>query len=150
MRRKIKTHRVAILSGVLCLAGLGAGCKTHLAFGTATKFGLDISQKPDQTIDVTMGYRRGEMASIPVAPSDNPEPDIFDADGTNDAYSVLGRFKVTYGDPWKSGTNDGLHLKQFFATGMAARKAALRPDMQRIFGEAAYEVKTSENAKEAR
>lgn len=112
---------------------LGGGCK-HLAFSTATKFGLDISQKADQTIDVTMGYRRAEMVSIPV-------PDDADASDTDDAYSVLGRFNVSYGDPFKTGTNEGLHLKQFFATGMAARAAANNTDMQKAFGRAAGEVR---------
>lgn len=121
-----------LLFGVL-LALAATGCRNHLAFSTATKFGLDISQKANQTIDVTMGYQRAEMASIPV-PTDQ------DASTTQDAYSLLGRFNVTYGDPFKS-PREGLHLKQFFATGMAARIASTNPDMRQAFGEAAGQVK---------
>lgn len=124
----------AWLLGSLLLPLLGAGCKNHLAFATATKFGLDISQKANQTIDVTMGYQRAEMVSIPV-------PSGKDANATEDAYSVLGRFNVTYGDPFKGGKNDGLHLKQFFATGLAAQAAATNANMRQAFGKAAGEVK---------
>src|SRR5262245_28107771 len=129
MRRKLKSPPSisTLLFGTLLLL-FAAGCRNHLAFGTATKFGLDISQKPDQTIDVTMGYRRAEMASIPVAQTNQP---IADAGDMDDAYSVLARFTVSYGDPWKQGPNDGLKLKQFFATGMAARKAASDANMQK-------------------
>jgi hypothetical protein len=139
MKRDYKSPRPCVirLLAALLLPLLAGGCKNHLAFGTVTKFGLDISQKPDQTIDVTMGYRRGEMASIPV-------PGDADASDTTDAYSVLGRFNVSYGDPFKSGPNDGLHLKQFFATGMAARAAPRNADMRQAFGEAAGKVKAKQ------
>lgn len=129
--------RGASLAAVLLLPLLGGACKNQLAFTTGTKFGLDISQKADQTIDVTMGYRRVEAASIPV-PADS------DADENRDAYSVLGRFNVSYGDPFKAGTNEGLHLKQFFATGMAARAAARSPAMRKALGNAAGEVKAKQ------
>ena len=138
---KLPWPRVAVLTGSVLLLTLGSGCKNHLAFGTVTKFGLDISQRPDQTIDVTMGYRRAEMASIPVA---HNEKEPADADESQDAYSVLGRFNVSYGNPFKSGPNEGLHLKQFFATGMAARAAARNADMRQAFGEAAAEVKAKQ------
>ncbi len=130
-----------MLAGGLSLLLLGGGCRNQLAFGTATKFGLDISQKADQTIDVTMGYRRAEMASIPV-------PLDTDASTNTDAYSVLGRFNVTYGDPFKPGENEGLHLRQFFATGMAARVAATNADMRQAFGEAAGQVKAKQQGKQ--
>jgi hypothetical protein len=132
--RKNQLLRGALLLGGLLLPLLGTGCKNHLAFATSTKFGLDISQKANQTIDVTMGYQRAEMASIPV-------PGDKDSSATEDAYSVLGRFNVTYGDPFKSGPNDGLRLKQFFATGMAAQAAATNANMRQAFGKAAGEVK---------
>lgn len=135
--KKLPRPQVALLMGSLLLPILGGGCKNHLAFGTATKFGLDISQKANQTIDVTMGYQRSEMVSIPV-------PEDKDASESEDAYSVLGRFNVTYGDPFKKGTNDGLHLKQFFATGMAARAAATNANMRQAFGEAAGKVKAKQ------
>jgi len=164
---------MALLAIAIAVVALNTGCKNHLAFGTSTKFGLDISQKPDQTVEVTMGYRRAEMVSIPVAPDGAPcphcvkccsnekqtcthaaccsdphvgarKPRIDDADGTNDAYSVIGRFNVHY-NPGLFGRTNGLHLKQFFATGMAARKAAQNTNMQRAFGEAAHQVKTKKS-----
>src|SRR5687767_13631711 len=147
MRTKKKSPwaRAALLTGSLMVLALGSGCKNHLAFGTVTKFGLDISQKPDQTIDVTMGYRRAEMVSIPVAKNDKQPAD---ADESKDAYSVLGRFNVSYGNPFKTGPNEGLHLKQFFATGMAARAAARNAEMRQAFGEAAGEVKAKQEGGE--
>jgi hypothetical protein len=158
---------ILIFSGGIAVATSLSGCQNYLAFGTATKFGLDISQKPDQTVDLTLGYRREEIASIPVAPNGpantNARPTeakganlkgtgtntesstptsnrITDANEAEDAYAVLGRFSVTY-DPILIGNGDGLHLKQFFATGMAARKAAGNSNMRKAFGKAAYEVK---------
>lgn len=126
-------HLAVVVAAAASL--LSGGCRNHLAFGTATKFGLDISQRPDQQVEVTMGYRRSEMASIPVAENGG------DANGTNDAYSVLSRFYVSYGNPFKLTEREGLHLKQFFATGMAAREAANNADMRTAFGRAAGEVK---------
>ncbi|MDD5322950.1 MAG: hypothetical protein PHD43_20535 [Methylococcales bacterium] len=119
-----------------------AGCQNVLGFSTATKFGLDISQRPDQTIDVSMGYDRTEVASIP-APKNEDATQSGDGTGT-DTYSVLGTFVVFYGNPF---LDQPLVLNQFFATGMAARKAAKSPELQRFFGEAtgkiAAENKTS-------
>jgi hypothetical protein len=132
--QKPQRFRAALLAGSLALPLLVCGCRNHLVFTTSTKFGLDISQKANQTVDVTMGYQRAEFASVPV-------PQDTDATATTDAYSVLGRFNVRY-NPGISPTNptNGLHLKQFFATGMAARAAARNPDMQGAFAEAAGQV----------
>ena len=153
-----KRARHAALAA-LCLGALlmPAGCKSYLAFGTATTFGLDASQRADQTVDITMGYRRIEIASIPVqevkekpatssdsnaavgadAKGDTTTPD---ASHTGDAYSVLGSFRVHYGNPFTS----GLTLNQLFATGMAARAVAENTDMQEYFGKAAAKAATGE------
>lgn len=112
-----------------------AGCQNVLGFSTATKFGLDISQRPDQTIDVSMGYDRTEVASIP-APKNEDATESADGTGT-DTYSVLGTFVVSYGNPF---LDQPLVLDQFFATGMAARKAARSPELQRFFGKAAGKI----------
>jgi hypothetical protein len=101
------------------------GCGNTLVFGTATKLGLDISQRPDQMIDVTMGYDRYEIVSIPAQNKDSE-----DFSGNEDTYSVLAVFAVSYGNPW----TEPLILRQFFATGWAARKAAEDPRFQRYFG----------------
>jgi hypothetical protein len=110
-----------------CTFWLGACTTTkHLMFSTATKFGLDIAQRADQTVDVSMGYDRAESASIPV-----PEDDDLDASEKSDSYSVLGAFRVRYDTPWGK---EPLELDQFFATGLAARKAARTPEFGRFFG----------------
>ena len=103
------------------------GCTNVLAFATATKFGLDIAQRADQTIDVTMGYDRAETASIPVPKKE----ELLDADGNSDTYSVLGTFRVRYDTPWGE---EPLELEQFFATGLAARKASKSPELGKVFG----------------
>lgn len=105
------------------------GCGKTLVFGTATKFGLDVSQRADQTIDVTMGYDRYEIASIPAQEKDSRK------DG-EDTYSVLGIFSVSYGNPW----TEPLVLRQFFATGWAARKAAGDSRVQQYFGRKTGEI----------
>ena len=118
------------IRGFMALAvplALATGCcaKRYIAFTTATKFALDVSQKADQTIDVSMGYDRSELASVP-AIEDN-------ADGTKDAYAVLGKFSVKYGNPFTT----PLVLNQVFATGIAARNAAASEQGRTYFGEQA-------------
>lgn len=117
------------------------GCESHLAFGTATTFGLDISATPDQSVNVVLGYERAEVASIPAykeqdqMSNDRKKPQgTDDATKTEDVYSVLGTFRVTYGNPW---TNEPLKLHQIFATGLAARNVAKDPKMREMFGKAA-------------
>ena len=102
---------------------LFSGCAKSVIFGTATKFGLDISQRADQTIEVSLGYDRVEVVSIPT----------LDENATQgqDTYSVLGVFSVEYGNPWR---DQPLKLDQFFATGQAAKKAAGTPGLQQLFG----------------
>ncbi len=143
-RQKLK--RLLCFFALAASLGLTAGCKNYLAFATATKFGVDITQKPDQTIDVTMGYNRYEVASIPVAETPGEKGNVAqDADEEHDAYSVLGTFYVNYGNPWKG---EGLQLKQFFATGMAARNAAQKPEMRAFFGDAAFKIQQKKKGDE--
>jgi hypothetical protein len=99
-------------------------------FSTATKVGLDISQRTDQMIDVTFGYDRVEIVSIP-APADT------DASKDKDTYSVLGIFSVSYGNPF---AREPLKVDQFFATGTAARKAAETPGLRDLFGKRTREI----------
>jgi hypothetical protein len=145
MRNKLNSGPVLRAIGAACALLLVSGCQSYLAFGTATKFGLDISQRADQQPEITMGYRRAEMASIPTAETAAKSED---ASATKDAYSVLARFAVSYDSPFATDSK-GLRLRQFFATGMAARKAAATPDMQTAFGNAAHEVKEEAETKEA-
>lgn len=121
--------------GLSALAVLG-GCAKTLVFTTGTTFGLDISQRPDQTINVTLGYDRAEIASIPAS-------EDTDANTQNDAYSVLGIFNVHYGNPF---LREPLTLHQFFATGLAAQAAAKDAQLREFFGKKAGEI--SQKAKE--
>jgi len=143
----MKRNMQLMLLCALPLAALSAGCcSKYLAFGTATKFGLDITQKPDETIDVTMGYDRYEVASIPV-PEQNKKGEGNSATDADDSYSVLATFYVKYGNPF---TGNGLRLNQFFATGMAARELAERGEMREFLGDAAGRLQgASEDAKAA-
>ena len=127
----MKGSTVGPLRTFLVLAPLLlAGCGNTLGFGTATKFGLDISQQADQTIDVSMGYDRAEVASIPA-------PKNTDAGSGEDTYSVLGLFDVHYGNPF---TDQPLTLHQFFATGWAAYDAARDHSLQVLFADRAAEI----------
>jgi hypothetical protein len=133
MMRLRSLSRALVLLGVAVAA---AGCSTTvttLAFGTATKFALDISQRPDQLVEVVLGYDRVEIVSIPATDSDATR----NADGSGtDTYAVLGTFSVSYGTPWA----EPLKIRQFFATGRAAREAAENPEFQRLFGRTAGEI----------
>lgn len=122
---------ICMLGGSLVLIMELAGCtgKT-LVFGTATKFGLDISQRPDQMVEVSLGYDRFEVASIPAKEEDS------DRSGT-DTYAVLGVFGFSYGNPW---TDEPLVIRQFFATGWAARHAADDPLFKKYFGQKSGDI----------
>ena len=140
---RIRVSSLAYLVLVLPFSLLQSGCSNVLAFGTATKFGLDISQQADKTINVSLGYDRAEIASIPV-----PEKSDASACSTNnqqatlcnaDTYSVLGSFSVNYGNPWPWGVKP-FELNQFFATGMAASKAAKNDAISGFFGKKSGEI----------
>lgn len=151
------THKrtlVRAAAGAAMIAAL-SGCRNYLAFGTATKFGLDISQRSDQQPEVTLGYQRAEIVSIPTNPqraknepnrTDTGASAPLDATATNDAYSVLGTFAVHYNpsllqkDPDFNGR--GLVIRQVFATGMAAQLAARDSNMARFFGLHATNIPT--------
>jgi len=136
MTRRIKFP--LYLGLILPLTLPQGGCTDVLGFSTATKFALDVSQRADQSIDVSLGYDRVEVASIPVA-RDKNEQDATQSltgaeTGNSDAYSVLGSFKVKYGNPFNILHEQPFELDQFFATGIAARRAAELPAVQEAFG----------------
>ena len=111
-------RRASVLVGLSIMALASTACTTKtLVFGTATKFALDISARADQSIEVTMGYDRYELVSIPAV-----ERDAVDGDRSTDTYSVLGLFGISYGNPFATQPQP-LVLRQFFATGWAARRA---------------------------
>ncbi len=138
---KMQVTSLAYVVLILPFSLMQSGCSNVLAFGTATKFGLDISQQADKTINVSLGYDRAEIASIPVPKkSDGSACLAENKSGTTcntDAYSVLGSFSINYGNPW---TLKPFELNQFFATGMAARKAANNSVISGFFGKKSGEI----------
>jgi len=131
----INTKLSVSIGLILPFTLLQQGCTDVLGFSTATKFALDISQRADQSIDVSLGYDRVEVASIPVAKKqDATKPPS--KKGNSDAYSVLASFKVSYGNPFMVliGNEKPFVLDQLFATGLAARTAATNPVLQKFFG----------------
>jgi hypothetical protein len=137
MRRRPPGALSAVIVALALLSG--CGIKKNLAFGTATKFGLDISQRPDQTIDVTMGYDRFEIASIPA-------PDSDDARANEDTYAVIGTLFIGYDNPWAIWNDPPLRVNQVFATGWAARKAARDSALGRFYGKKAGEIRARQDA----
>ena len=131
-----KLTKLSVYIGlILPFTMLQQACTDVLGFSTATKFALDISQRADQSIDVSLGYDRAEVASIPAGKKqDATKPPS--KEGNSDAYSVLASFKVSYGNPFMVliGKEKPFVLDQLFATGMAARTAANNPELQRFFG----------------
>jgi len=116
-----------VLPGTLGCFSVG-GADRYLVFATGTKFGLDFTQRADQTVDITMGYDRVEIASIPTSFEGQATPE-------EDVYSVLGSFCVRYSTPWTDAR--ACRLRQVFATGEAAYKAASDEDMRKYFEEIA-------------
>ena len=135
---RMRTRSALYMGLVLPTILMQGGCRNVLGFGTATKFGLDIAQRTDQTIEVSMGYDRTEIASIPAPKREDANTGTSGADG-DDAYSVLGTFRVTYGNPF---SDEPLVLDQFFATGWAARLAVQDPEMRKFFGREAHDIAT--------
>ena len=132
-------HRGVMLMLLAAVAVGGSGCANHLAFATSTTFGLDVSQRADQTVDVVMGYQRAEIASIPVSEEKGSSKD-------HDSYSVLGTFNVDY--KWNPFADGALHLTQVFSTGKAARLAAKQLDSQRYFANKVKEIAEKRKARE--
>jgi hypothetical protein len=126
----VKIPRWFAVALVLALVVVAtAGCAKRLAFATATKFGLDVSQRSDQTVEMSIGYDRGETVVMPAEEKNT-------SDGV-DAYAVLGTFQVKHGNPF---ANQALVIHQFFATGRAAVKAAETEEFQRLFGAEAADI----------
>jgi len=133
------------------IAGASAvGCMSKsVVFVTSTKFGLDASQRQDQKVELTFGYERSEVASVPMCddregeqPSPNgPSPCApergLDARDNWDAYSLLGAFHVDYGNPFSA---EPLVVRQVMASGFAARELAADPSLRSGFMDAAKDA----------
>lgn len=122
----------AVLLAALAIP-LSAGCfstklgdfEKYMVFATGTTFGLDFTQRADQTVDIAMGYDRAEIASIPTAMEGGA------ATPTEDVYSVMGTFCARYSTPWAK--DNDFRLRQLFATGEAAVKASKNAKMRKYF-----------------
>lgn len=143
-------RRLGTLVGLLVLGSTMGGCVDRsVVFVTSTKFGLDASQRQDQKVEVTLGYQRAEVASIPMCVPANrsgsqatptssmtcSENNGYDSTDRWDAYSLVGAFHVDYGNPFD--TSQPLTLRQAMATGMAARELAKDPKLRPGFMAAA-------------
>lgn len=107
------------------------GCENYLVVTTATKFGLEVSQLANEPPKIVLGYKREETTIIPAehrnATADGTEPQT-------DTYSVLAEFCVMANPSlWDfirglsstaQDVPDSLQIRSFFATGIAAAKAA--------------------------
>lgn len=154
MKQAKSRIRTTTLVGWAVVAGAMAGCVDRsVVFVTSTKFGLDASQRQDQKVEVTLGYQRAEVASIPMcvpakgstggqtASSSSmtcTEKNGYDSTGEWDAYSLVGAFHVDYGNPFD--TSQPLTLRQVMATGMAARQIAKDPKLRPGFMVAAEQA----------
>lgn len=107
------------------------GCENYLVVTTATKFGLEVSQVANEPPKVSLGYKREETTIIP-AEHRNATTDSTGAQ--TDTYSVLAEFCVMANPSlWDfirglsstpNDVPDSLQIRSFFATGIAAAKAA--------------------------
>ena len=132
------------------------GCENYLVVTTATKFGLEVSQVANEPPKVALGYKRDETTIIPA------EHRNATADGTGaqtDTYSVLAEFCVMANPSlWDfirglssttNGVPDSLQIRSFFATGIAAAKAADTVQTRQYFRDNVLQ-RTSERRSEKR
>lgn len=116
----------------IAIVGSSFGCENYLVVTTATKFGLDISQVAKEPPKVALGYKREETTIIPAEHRNATSGNASQAQ--TDTYSVLAEFCVmanpSLWDFFEGLTTtgrdvpDGLQIRSFFATGMAAAQAA--------------------------
>ena len=121
----------------MLLQAPGCATKDYLVFVTATKFGLDASQLPDQPPRAILGYKRMEYVSNPSSKqpaeiTDDSQKIVTDTFSTYSSICVMANPSI-----WKfikdiiPGTTpeDSLQIRSVFMTGMAARSATNHPDI---------------------
>ena len=141
MKKKKYWSLVKAVALAVTSVTLLSGCRNYLVFSTATKFGLDASLRSDQQPELTFGYQRAEVVSIPLSQTNR----AVDATTTNDAYSVLGTFFVSFSHapriPFTNiGTNAGIRVNQLFATGIAAQKVSKNEQLGSVWAGYAKQV----------
>ncbi len=105
----MKPIMTSLVAGALAL---GCAHQDQLYFSTYTKIGLDISLTDGQPTEAVFGYKRFEVAIVPVNP-DAPE---------QDAHALFAGMCIDNG--WTTGITIG----QVFATGEAAVQVAKNPE----------------------
>ena len=100
--------------------------------GTHTHVGLIVRADNAAVSQLDFGYGREEASLLPLRDSVNSGKDIYPS--TLAAISVETR---------SSGTDAGLALSQFIATGGAARNLAVRDEFKKAFSDAATEARLS-------
>lgn len=127
---------ICALAAVL-LQGSGCATKDHLVFVTATKFGLDASQLPDQPPRAILGYKRMEYVSNPATKQAAEVTDDLKAVKTETFSTYSSICVMANPSIWKfikdivPGTTpeDSLQIRSVFITGIAARSATKHPDI---------------------
>lgn len=113
------------LRPVLALALLSlSGCAPQaLYFHESTKvsFSADYTSSDSQPLSTSFGYKRRIVAIVPGKERFSPTGEKRDAENEGEALSTISKFYV------KAGTQDGLVIKNNFATGMAARRLMKEP-----------------------
>jgi hypothetical protein len=132
------------------------GCENYLVVTTATKFGIDITQVAKQPPKVVIGYKREETSIIP---ADHLNAESGPNGEETDTYSVLAEFCVManpslwdFFDSLSSRSRDvpdGLQIRSFFATGIAAITAAKSVQTRQYFKESVLE-RTTDKRKDKR
>jgi len=125
-----KSYLIASLALPLILSSCAKNQHMPLIFGQSQTVGISIgASTADQGADFTLGYEDKNIALVPIAISDKDGnmqyvgssiTDENNNDVFEDAYSVLGQFKV------QTSTNaqGNAGLGKFFATGGAAKTLA--------------------------
>lgn len=141
---------------LLLIIAATVGCENYLVVTTATKFGLEISQVANEPPKVALGYKRDETTLIP---AEHRNATADSAGAQTDTYSVLAEFCVMANPSlWdfirslSSTTNDvpdSLQIRSFFATGIAAAKAADTVQTRQYFRDNVLQ-RTSERRSEKR
>ena len=119
----MKTLNFLRSSLALALLSL-AGCAPQaLYFHESTKvsFSADYTSSDSQPLSTSFGYKRRIVAIVPGKDRVSPTGEKRDAENEGEALSTISKFYV------KAGTQDGLVIKNNFATGMAARRLMKEP-----------------------
>lgn len=101
-----------------------AGCAPQALYfheSTRVSFSADYTSSDSQPLSTSFGYKRRIVAIVPGKDRVSPTGQKGDEENEGEALSTISKFYV------KAGTQDGLVIKNNFATGMAARRLMREP-----------------------